>query len=170
MCFFFFYGSGDHRDLPSFPTRRSSDLPNRRLRPSQRRSCCARCHEPPREDQPSTAPPSRHRRTGASDHSATEFQWPQSGRQGRSLPNPTRKAVLREVGAAVRVLNQRTLEQKIIALESQLAQIADQLGDTRSYEAGQKIKVLPHQRPRLVTELTPLENEWARRAEGMNDQ
>src|SRR5438105_13884364 len=24
---FFFYGSGDHRDLHSFPTRRSSDLP-----------------------------------------------------------------------------------------------------------------------------------------------
>src|SRR5207237_9849854 len=25
-CFFFFSSSGDHRDLPSFPTRRSSDL------------------------------------------------------------------------------------------------------------------------------------------------
>src|SRR5947199_6442770 len=25
-CFFFFYCSGDHRDLHSFPTRRSSDL------------------------------------------------------------------------------------------------------------------------------------------------
>src|SRR5690348_9341050 len=25
-CFFFFYGYGDHRDLHSFPTRRSSDL------------------------------------------------------------------------------------------------------------------------------------------------
>src|SRR3546814_14001528 len=33
MCFFFFYWSGDHRDLHvlphSFPTRRSSDLPTR---------------------------------------------------------------------------------------------------------------------------------------------
>ena len=26
MLCFFFYGYGDHRDLPSFPTRRSSDL------------------------------------------------------------------------------------------------------------------------------------------------
>src|SRR5205085_12096729 len=26
FCTFFFYGYGDHRDLPSFPTRRSSDL------------------------------------------------------------------------------------------------------------------------------------------------
>src|SRR3989337_4205026 len=26
VIFFFFEGSGDHRDLPSFPTRRSSDL------------------------------------------------------------------------------------------------------------------------------------------------
>src|SRR5688572_31098773 len=26
MMIFFFYGSGDHRDLHSFPTRRSSDL------------------------------------------------------------------------------------------------------------------------------------------------
>src|SRR5438067_3710588 len=26
LCFFFFYCSGDHRDLHSFPTRRSSDL------------------------------------------------------------------------------------------------------------------------------------------------
>src|SRR5438876_3389542 len=26
MYFFFFYSSGDHRDLHSFPTRRSSDL------------------------------------------------------------------------------------------------------------------------------------------------
>src|SRR2546430_17483117 len=27
ICFFFFKGYGDHRDLPSSPTRRSSDLP-----------------------------------------------------------------------------------------------------------------------------------------------
>src|SRR5690606_41323508 len=26
LCFFVFYCYGDHRDLPSFPTRRSSDL------------------------------------------------------------------------------------------------------------------------------------------------
>src|SRR5699024_7217753 len=30
FCFFFFYSSGDHRDLHSFPTRRSSDLLPRR--------------------------------------------------------------------------------------------------------------------------------------------
>src|SRR5690348_17870616 len=29
--FFFFYGYGDHRDLHSFPTRRSSDLEGLRL-------------------------------------------------------------------------------------------------------------------------------------------
>src|SRR5205085_4868301 len=28
-CFFFFYSSGPHRDLHSFPTRRSSDLQKR---------------------------------------------------------------------------------------------------------------------------------------------
>src|SRR5438876_10729821 len=28
-CFFFFYSYGDHRDLHSFPTRRSSDLETR---------------------------------------------------------------------------------------------------------------------------------------------
>src|SRR5207244_13241615 len=30
ILFFFFYCSGDHRDLHSFPTRRSSDLESRR--------------------------------------------------------------------------------------------------------------------------------------------
>src|SRR5207249_7690055 len=29
LFLFFFYGVGDHRDLPSFPTRRSSDLVDR---------------------------------------------------------------------------------------------------------------------------------------------
>src|SRR5690554_7951592 len=38
---FFFYCYGDHRDLHSFPTRRSSDLPRRRH--PHRRCPTARC-------------------------------------------------------------------------------------------------------------------------------
>src|SRR5947209_17194844 len=38
---FFFYSSGDHRDLHSFPTRRSSDLQLQGQRRHHRRLCCA---------------------------------------------------------------------------------------------------------------------------------
>src|SRR5207248_11159584 len=44
---FFFYCSGDHRDLHSFPTRRSSDLSDHGWpafrRRQRRRSCARRC-------------------------------------------------------------------------------------------------------------------------------
>src|SRR5712671_2749278 len=39
---FFFYGYGDHRDLHSFPTRRSSDLSGRAPRRARSRRCSRR--------------------------------------------------------------------------------------------------------------------------------
>src|SRR5437667_4092889 len=46
--FFFFYRCGDHRDLHSFPTRRSSDLLGRGVR--RRRRPCERAGDRPTRD------------------------------------------------------------------------------------------------------------------------
>src|SRR5690606_41596063 len=43
LCFFFFYCYGAHRDLHSFPTRRSSDLPSISGCCPNRRSSLAMC-------------------------------------------------------------------------------------------------------------------------------
>src|SRR5437763_12892644 len=55
LHFFFLYCCGDPRDLHSFPTRRSSDLPA-----SPRRAARWRCDSPPR----SRRRRARHRSTG----------------------------------------------------------------------------------------------------------
>ena len=83
------------------------------------------------------------------------------GRQAGSR----RGAVKSGGGSAVRVMSQAVLEQRIMALESQLAEIDRQLSNPRSYQGGDKVKGLQQQRRQLATELTPLEEEWARRAE-----
>src|SRR5690625_7740780 len=44
LCPFFFSCSGDLLDLPSFPTRRSSDLVGAEVREPRRRAPCARRH------------------------------------------------------------------------------------------------------------------------------
>src|SRR5689334_23395408 len=53
--FFFFYWYGDHRDLHSFPTRRSSDLR------SAGRPARAHRHRPPRRGGPHPATPADRR-------------------------------------------------------------------------------------------------------------
>src|SRR5438445_5911902 len=57
FSFFFFYGSGDHRDLHSFPTRRSSDLAAISRSPwrSSRSSCPRNCRSSPRRSEEHTS-------------------------------------------------------------------------------------------------------------------
>lgn len=61
-------------------------------------------------------------------------------------------------------LKQESLEQKIVKLESQLAEVDQALADPDIYRDGQKVKQLQDKRVKLTNELTPLEEEWARRA------
>ncbi|MBI1338557.1 MAG: ATP-binding cassette domain-containing protein [Phycisphaera sp.] len=58
------------------------------------------------------------------------------------------------------------LEARIVKLESQLANIDKQLADPEIYRDGKKVKDLQTQRQKLRNELTPIEEEWSRRAEG----
>src|SRR5688572_31987095 len=63
VSLFVFYGSGDHRDLHSFPTRRSSDLRRRR----QLRDAL------PRERCRAQARQARHSRVDLSDRKSTRL-------------------------------------------------------------------------------------------------
>src|SRR3712207_8036852 len=68
MTRFFFKGSGDHRDLHSFPTRRSSDLAHVPLLATSRAiDAGGSCTEPDQLGQP---------RWGRCDLGAVEFQRP----------------------------------------------------------------------------------------------
>ncbi len=62
-------------------------------------------------------------------------------------------------------LNQQALEERIVATEKQLAQVDGELADPDIYRDGAKVRSLQDKRNRLARELTPLEEEWARRAQ-----
>ena len=62
-------------------------------------------------------------------------------------------------------LSQEDLERRIVELEAQLAQTDARLADPQTYQDGPKVKQLQDQRTVLTGQLTPLEQEWARRAE-----
>ena len=67
--------------------------------------------------------------------------------------------------AGLSKLSQKSLEQRIEKLESQLITIDQELADPDIYRDGQKVKQLQDQRTKLATKLTPLEEEWSRRAQ-----
>jgi len=62
-------------------------------------------------------------------------------------------------------LSQRALEDAIVQVESQLAEVDSSLADPDIYRDGSKVKRLQDKRTTLAMELEPLEQEWARRAE-----
>jgi hypothetical protein len=68
-------------------------------------------------------------------------------------------------GSALSKLNQSTLEQKIVKLEAQLADLDQQLADPDIYRDGAKVRDLQTRRQRCADELEPLEAEWIHRAE-----
>ena len=63
-------------------------------------------------------------------------------------------------------LSQEAVEERIVAIETQLADLDRQLADPDTYRQGDKVKSLQDQRGALTEQLTPLEDEWARRADG----
>jgi ATP-binding cassette subfamily F protein 3 len=67
-------------------------------------------------------------------------------------------------GGAHSKMSQQALEEKIVKLEGQLAEVDKQLADPDIYRDAAKVKKLQDQRTRIAGELTPLEEEWARRA------
>src|SRR5437762_10728341 len=70
VFYFFFYCSGDHRDLHSFPTRRSSDLPIA-ARPCTR----TRTRPPPPRSRPSHRAPAGAPTSRSEEHTS-ELQSP----------------------------------------------------------------------------------------------
>jgi len=61
-------------------------------------------------------------------------------------------------------ISQPMLEEKIVKLEAQLAEVDKELADPDVYRDGAKVRKLQDKRARITGELTPLEEEWARRA------
>jgi len=61
-------------------------------------------------------------------------------------------------------LNQQTLEERIVKIESQMSQVDQELADPDIYRDGAKVAKLQQRRAKLAEELTPLEEEWANRA------
>mgnify|MGYP001252831484 CR=1 FL=1 len=68
-------------------------------------------------------------------------------------------------GGALSKMSQEALEAKIVQVETKLAQVDQELADPDVYRDGAKVRKLQDQRQRLQNELSPLEEEWARRAE-----
>ena len=68
-------------------------------------------------------------------------------------------------GSSLSKLKQESLEQRIEKVESQLSEIDRELANPDAYQDGQKVKRLQDRRTKIAEELTPLEEEWARRAE-----
>ncbi|MEX0775036.1 MAG: ABC-F family ATP-binding cassette domain-containing protein [Phycisphaeraceae bacterium] len=84
-------------------------------------------------------------------------------------PQAVKRAPVKTVkatgSAALAKLSQQALEERIVKLEKQQAGIDAQLADPQVYREGGKVRQLQDQRAKLTAELTPLEEEWARRAE-----
>lgn len=68
-------------------------------------------------------------------------------------------------GNALTKLSQESLDQQIMDIETELAEIDRQLADPAAYGDGQRIKALQQRRGELADKLFPLEAEWSRRAE-----
>ncbi len=66
---------------------------------------------------------------------------------------------------ALSKLNQKTLEERIVRIEEELATIDRELADPELYRDGGKVKQLQSKRDKLQSQLRPLEEEWMRRAE-----
>lgn len=67
-------------------------------------------------------------------------------------------------GGSFGKMSQESLEAKIVQVETKLAQVDLELANPDVYRDGPKVRKLQEQRDRLTSELTPLEQEWARRA------
>ncbi|MCC7192911.1 MAG: ABC-F family ATP-binding cassette domain-containing protein [Phycisphaeraceae bacterium] len=61
-------------------------------------------------------------------------------------------------------LSQQGLEEKIVAIETKLAELDKELADPDIYRDRGKVKRLQEKRSQLSNELRPLEEEWTRRA------
>jgi ATP-binding cassette subfamily F protein 3 len=85
----------------------------------------------------------------------------------RQEPSPSKKQPLAKQndGGALAKISQESLEARIVTTESKLADLDRELADPDIYRDGQKVRKLQSQRERLQSELSPLEAEWARRAE-----
>lgn len=57
------------------------------------------------------------------------------------------------------------LEQRVEAVEREMAEIDQQLSDPQVYADGDRVRALKQRRDALAAEQSPLEQEWARRAE-----
>jgi ATP-binding cassette subfamily F protein 3 len=78
----------------------------------------------------------------------------------RHAPRPAGKS-----SSALSHLNMEKLEQQIVALQAEMTQVDQDLSDPEVYRDGAKVKTLQARRTKLAAQITPLEEEWSRRAE-----
>ena len=78
---------------------------------------------------------------------------------------PSRARAKPPAGDRVSLLSDTALEACIVELESQLAEIDQQLADPSAYRDGQKVKSLQNRRAAATEELAPLERQWLERAD-----
>jgi len=89
---------------------------------------------------------------------------PRASVKQKSSPQP-KAAVKKQPGGSLTKLSQQALEDRILKIEETLTQLDKQLANPDIYRDGDKVKKLQQQREDAATKLTPLEDEWARRAE-----
>ncbi len=97
----------------------------------------------------------------------------QTSRNNKATENATTKtreqrgtkAQSNGAGGALSKLNHKTLEERIMKIEEELAAIDRELADPDAYRNGERIRQLQSRREELQAELQPLEDEWLRRAE-----
>jgi ATP-binding cassette subfamily F protein 3 len=83
---------------------------------------------------------------------------PQAGKEAKGAgPNA-------KVAGPHAKLSQPALEERIVKVETQMAEVDRELANPDIYRDGEKVKRLQDRRARLKGELTPLEEEWVRRA------
>ncbi len=84
-----------------------------------------------------------------------------------SAPAPARRGAKQPArkDGAIAVMSLAKIEARIESVQDRIAEIDRMLLDPRVYVDGQRCKALQEERSALQRELTPLEQEWARRAE-----
>lgn len=106
------------------------------------------------------------RQAEVSEEDADVAKQPKAPDANRSAPQKKRPPAKRSTkGPDLSRLDQASLERRIEEIESQIAQADQELADPEVYRDGAQVKAIQQRRTDLTGQLTPLEAEWARRAE-----
>ncbi|MCI0629392.1 MAG: ABC-F family ATP-binding cassette domain-containing protein [Phycisphaerales bacterium] len=112
----------------------------------------------------------RQKRTASEPQAKADRAKPPAAKPPTNRTAPAvagaKSAKPRATGSGLAAITLAKLESQIEELQKQIASIDQQMLDAAVFTDGPRSKQLQTQRARLERELGPLENEWARRAEG----